>query len=191
MSSGWRGYRPRRAPGARWRLAALLCVQLLGVGLIVGYHYGEGGALDPNQGLRQLDFLSLHAHVPGLPTVPGRPTMVVASGIGGGCLAQLGTASRLRNHPGGLPARFGLVVLVPVGVAGGPTSVAALRRPGIEVRPDPGGHFAAELALPGAVGGCRPGYALLNSLGVVRYRSYDPQWSVHGGEQSILLAALR
>lgn len=194
--------RSRRTTPARRQLAGLLLVQLLGLGLIAGYALGEGGALDPDHGLRQLDLLSLHAVVPGLPTVPGRPTMVVAAGLGAGCLAKIATAGQLRGRPGGLPDRYGLVVLVPTGLpgagaglpggsaAGESAASGSAAGAGVVVRPDPQGRLAASLALPRALRGCHPGYALIDSAGVVRYRTYDPNWEHDGGEESILLAAL-
>lgn len=61
-----------------------------------------------------------------------------------------------------------------------------VHRPG-----EPGyARLADALALPEEAARCSPGYALLDSAGFVRYRTYDRDWRVHADEQQILLDAL-
>jgi len=54
-------------------------VQVLAVALVAGW-FGTGHASAPDDGLLQLDVLSLHEKVPGVGPVDDRPTMVVLAG---------------------------------------------------------------------------------------------------------------
>ena len=58
---------------------------------------------------------------------------------------------------------------------------------GFAVSTDPG--LARRVALPAATA-CEDGYVLLDAAGLVRYRSYDPDWPQHAEEQEILLEHL-
>lgn len=82
---------PRRDNG----LAALVCA--VGLVLLAGW-FATGHASAPDDGLLQIDVLSLHEAVPGVDTVNGLPTMVV---LAGQCDKQ---------HQPGLKARYGTVV---------------------------------------------------------------------------------
>ncbi len=54
----------------------MLAVQALAVALVAGW-FATGHASAPDDGLLQVDVLSLSERVPGLTAVDGRPTMVV------------------------------------------------------------------------------------------------------------------
>jgi len=62
--------------GARRDVAVVLAVQAVTTALVVGW-FATGHASAPDDGLLQLDVLSLSERVPGLTAVDGRPTMVV------------------------------------------------------------------------------------------------------------------
>ncbi|MHB8452276.1 MAG: thioredoxin domain-containing protein [Mycobacteriales bacterium] len=202
--------------GGRLRLAALIGVQILGLALIAGYALVEHLPLDPDHGLAQLDALTLHARVLGLDVPPGRATLVVAEGTGPTCAAKVAQAAARRGRSGGVPDIYGVVVLMSgagtggagaggaggagaggAGAggaggagAGGAGGAGAGGAGGVILEADPGGSLARALALPDAATSCTPGYAVVNGHGVVRYRTYDPNWQAHGGEESILLAAV-
>ncbi|MEO6204727.1 MAG: hypothetical protein ABIO67_05000 [Mycobacteriales bacterium] len=69
----------------------------LGIALLVGW-LGTGHASAPDDGLLQIDMLTLHERVDGVETVDGLPTMVV---IAGRC--------EVHRQPG-LKARYGTVL---------------------------------------------------------------------------------
>ncbi len=132
-------------------MLAVLALQAVGLALAVGW-FATGHESAPDDGLLQLDVLSLSERVAGLEPVGGRPTMVVLT-----C-------------PGALPAPRALDEAYGLRVS---TDLALARR----------------VALPEAVR-CRAGYVLLDAVGLVRYRSYDPGWADHAEEQEILLEHL-
>lgn len=170
----------------RVRLVGLLGAQVVVLGGIAAYLL-FGGAAKPDSGLRQLDLLYLDQRVAGVAGVAGHPTMIVVTGNpgGGACYDQVLAAARMRGLPEGLDPAYPLVVLVAADRV--PPALADL--PGLLVRPDPGGAIAERLAL--AAPGCRPGYALVDPAGLVRYRTFDPDWAAHSQEQEILLGDLR
>jgi hypothetical protein len=57
-------------------VAVVLAVQAVATALVVGW-FATGHASAPDDGLLQLDVLSLSERVPGVTAVDGRPTMVV------------------------------------------------------------------------------------------------------------------
>lgn len=65
---------PREA--RRRDLAVVAAVQVMSVALVAGW-FLAGHSSAPDDGLQQLDLLSLDETVPGLTAVDGRPTMVV------------------------------------------------------------------------------------------------------------------
>lgn len=75
-------------------------MQVAAVALVAGW-FGTGHASAPDDGLLQVDVLSLHERVPGVDPVGGRPTMIV---LAGRCMSRP-TAE--------LPASYGLVVHLP------------------------------------------------------------------------------
>ncbi len=79
----------------RREVAVVLAVQALAVALVAGW-FATGHASAPDDGLLQVDVLSLSERVPGLTAVDGRPTMVVV---------QCGPAPERR-----LDEAYGLVV---------------------------------------------------------------------------------
>lgn len=177
---------------ARRLVIAMVLGQLIAVAAVV--LYATGAPLDPGGGLRQLDAMTLHQRVPGVRPVAGRPTLVVAVGVPGrgSCERQAREVLAGHGRPGGVGSAFGLRLLVPGQRV--PTALAAAAGRGrgpARVQADPGGRLAAALALPEAGRGCHPGYALLDSAGQVRYRTTDPDYAAHAGEQDILLGALR
>ena len=135
--------------------------QGLAVALVVGW-FATGHVSAPDDGLRQVDVLSLHEKVAGVAAVGGRRTVVVAPST---CPAQVRAELALAGRPGGLPAEYGLVVLAD------PAVVRAL-------------------ALGRSLTQCLPGYALVDSAGFVRYRTYDPGLADHVDEQRVLLENL-
>lgn len=62
--------------GVRREVAVVLAVQAAATALVVGW-FATGHASAPDDGLLQLDVLSLSERVPGVTAVDGRPTMVV------------------------------------------------------------------------------------------------------------------
>ena len=66
----------RRVTAPRRGVAAVLGVQVLAVALVVGW-FATGHASAPDNGLLQLDVLSLNEPVDGLTAQGSRPTMVV------------------------------------------------------------------------------------------------------------------
>ncbi len=163
---------------ARRSLAALAGTQLAVVATVAAY--AAQGPLRTDGGLRQLDVLSLDEPVRGI-RATGRPQLVVAAGDQAvpACRSGVAEALRRRGGPGGVASAYDLVLLIP-GVRAGAGTTA-----------DPGGSLAIALALPDAARGCRPGYAVVDPRGHVRYRTYDAQWAVHANESDVLLAALR
>jgi len=177
------------APGVRagrLRLSGWLLAQAGLLGAVAVYVIGYAGPLVPDAGLRQLDLLSLHERVEGVDAVGDRATLVVAAGpqSAPSCAAQVALASTRRATSAGVDPRYPLVVLVP-------DAASPAAKPGLDVRPDPGGVLARRLVLTRAATGCYPGYAVVDPAGFVRYRSYDPAWGGHGQEQTILLGAVR
>ena len=136
-------------------------VQAVVTALVVGW-FATGHASAPDHGLRQLDVLTLHERVPGILAVGGRPTVVVAPST---CPRQARAEVARVGRPGGLPRRYGLVVLAE------PALVRAV-------------------ALGRSLTRCLPGYVLVDQAGYIRYRTYDPGLSDHVDEQLVLLAAL-
>ena len=87
-------------PEARVRprgLPLVLALQALSAALVVGW-LATGHASAPDDGLLQLDVLSLRERVPGVEPVDGRPTMIVA------------TCPRAPTAPRLLSREYGLVV---------------------------------------------------------------------------------
>jgi len=78
----------------------VLGVQLAAVALTAGW-FAAGNAGAPDDGLQQIDMLTLHERVPGVDAVDGRPTMVVVTGQG--CPAR-------EPEPRRLDERYGLVI---------------------------------------------------------------------------------
>lgn len=171
-----------RRPGRA--AAGVLAAQLTVAVLLAGYLLGLDEPLTPDAGLRQLDLISLNEQVPGVAGVSGRATLVAVPGdlTDPQCESELRRALSRRGKPTGLDLVFGLVVLARDIGQVGPAP------PTVQVRADPEGELARSLALTPAQDGCRPGYALLDPVGRVRYRSYDPDWGSHAQEQEILLA---
>lgn len=166
-------------PVARRALIGLLAAQLAAVVAVIGY--AAQGPLHPDGGLRQLDLQSLDEAVDGIPAT-GRPQLVVAAGPQQDPTCRAGVEEALRRRAageGGLDAAFDLTLLVPSDVAAPGTTA------------DPDGRLARALALPDAATTCRPGYAVVDPGGRVRYRTYDPGWARHSSEQGILLGAVR
>lgn len=140
---------------------AVALAQVVVVALVVGW-FTTGHASAPDDGLLQLDVLSLHERVPGLDAQDGKPTMLVVTGPPTPhCLGEVQWA---QDHP--LSPAYSRVLVS-----------------------DPA--EAERLALPAAARRCQPGYVLLDASGMVRYRSYDPGWAQHLQEQEILLESLR
>ena len=125
--------------------------------------FATGHSSAPDGGLQQLDVLSLHERLPGLTVT--QPTMIISAGS---CPAQAKTAVARHGRSEGLPLRYGLRLLDPVGDA-------ALVR---------------ALALGRSLAHCQPGYALVDAAGFVRYRTYDAQLADHADEQRVLLGAI-
>ncbi len=75
----------------------VLAVQAVSTALVVGW-FATGHASAPDDGLLQLDVLSLSERVAGVEAVGGRPTMLVL------------TCDRLRVRPRQLSPAYGLVV---------------------------------------------------------------------------------
>lgn len=136
-------------------------VQALTVALVVGW-FATGHASAPDHGLRQLDVLTLHEKVAGIGLVDGRRTVVIAPST---CPVQAHDEVARVGRPHGLPSEYGLVVLQ-----------------------DPA--LVRALALGRSLTSCLPGYALVDSQGFVRYRSYDPGLADHVDEQLVLLENL-
>jgi len=176
-----------RVPAAtrRTALAGVLAAQL-GVLAAVGAYLGTGGSWAPDGGLQQIDVLTLRERVPGVSALGGTPTLVVGAGDQRDerCRHQLELALDRRGGPIGLGPAYGLVVLLP---PDSPSPAgAARRRPDTVVRVDVDG-LLPRLALP--ADGCRPGYVVVAPDDTVRYRTLDPGWGEHAGEQSVLLDA--
>ena len=176
---------PRRPVSLRLRdrpaaTAVLLAVQLVAVVAVIVW--ASGRPLTPDGGLQQFDALSLRESVPGLTAVSGRPTLYVATGD----LADPACAEELRDF---LDRRtdptYPAVLLVPAGPV--PSSLPA----DTEVRTENAVALVRAVALPGAAQGCRPGYALVDGAGDVRYRTYDPGYGAHATEPSVLLDTLQ
>ena len=182
-------HQPPATDGARRALAGVLGLQLGAVLLVAGYAVVLEQPLAPDDGLRQLDALTLREPVPGVAPLAGATTLVVATGPldEPACAAQASLALRSRAGGTGLASEFGLLLLAPRGRV--PTAEAAPAGAGTAVRADPGGALARALALPGAATDCRPGYAVVDAAGDVRYRTYDPDWAHHRQEQEVLLRA--
>lgn len=89
-----------RAQQAQRRLRrdvrVVLAVQAVAVGLVAGW-FATGHASAPDDGLLQLDILSLSERVPGVEAVAGRPTMIVLT-----CPARLPPPRRTLDEPYGL-----------------------------------------------------------------------------------------
>ena len=143
------------------RVRLVLGVQAVVTALVLGW-FATGHASAPDDGLRQLDLLLLRERVPGVAAVGGRPTVVLAPST---CPGQARREVAQAGRPGGLPRRYGLVML------SDPAVVRAL-------------------ALGRSLSGCLPGYVLVDGQGYVRYRTYDPGLSDHVDEQLVLLEAL-
>lgn len=156
---------PAALPRMIGRLPSDVLLVLLGhvvaVALVAGW-FATGHASAPDDGLLQLDVLSLHERVPGVRAVDRRPTMVVLPGTPRPrCIGEVQFA---QDHP--LAPGYRRVVVS-----------------------DPA--YADRLALPAAVRRCQAGYVLLDAAGFVRYRTYDPGWAHHVQEQETLLGSLR
>lgn len=136
-------------------------VQALTVALVVGW-FATGHASAPDHGLRQLDVLTLHEKVAGVLPVDGKRTVVIAPST---CGAQAQREVAEAGRPTGLPSEYGLTVLQ-----------------------DPA--LVQALALGRSLTSCLPGYALVDSRGYVRYRTYDPGLADHVDEQRVLLENL-
>lgn len=167
---------PARERGRRRPLAALLAAQALAVGAVLAW--GLTNPLAPDDGLQQLDALTLVDRVEGVDALGGRPTIYLAPGDldDPECAAELGEFLERRTDPG-----YPAVLLLTAGPVP-ETRTTVVRDAARLVR---------ALALEDAVTGCRPGYALVNGDGVVRYRTYDPGYGSHGQEQRVLLDSLR
>ena len=74
----------------------MLAVQVLSVVLVAGW-FATGHASAPDDGLLQLDILSLSERVPGIDAVNGQPTMIVLT-----CPALLPAPPRRLDEPYGL-----------------------------------------------------------------------------------------
>lgn len=174
------------AGSGRGRATLTMAVVQLVV-LIAVLLYAARLPLDPDRGLQQLDALTLRERVPGVDAIAGRPTLYVATGplSAPHCRLMLRHLLAHRGHADGLSGEYGVVLLLPV-PAGGPALAAA---PGVVVRPDPDGATAGALALSRAARACQPGYAIVDRAGMVRYRTYDPDYALHPQEQAILLDA--
>ena len=144
------------------RRAALVLATQGTVTVLVAGWFATGHSAAPDSGLRQLDALTLHEQVPGIASLQGLPTMLLAAST---CPGQARLVLRDHGRPGGIPRRFA------VGVLTDPAAVQAL-------------HLGRSLT------GCRPGYALVDPTGLVRYRTYDPGLGTHSDEQRVLLERL-
>ena len=140
--------------------ALVVGLQLVAAALTVGW-FATGGALAPDGGLQQVDVLTLREQVYGVTADGGRPTLLVTSGT---CPQQAQMALARYGRPDGLPTTYGLLVLTD--------------------------QQTRDLALGEALTRCRPGYALVDGDGYVRYRTYDPGFGSHADEQRVLLGAL-
>jgi hypothetical protein len=184
----------RRRPVPGRRTAGLVVSQLAAAVLVVVV--GAQAAERPDGGLQQLDLLMLDERVPGL-VGTGRPALVLAPGDldDVDCRDELRQALALRERPGGLERRYDLVVVLAgddVAAAAGlglSLTTTGTNPPAI-VRPDPEARLTRSLALEEAAEGCEPGYVVMSASGRVRYRTYDPEYATHGGEQSVLLQAV-
>ena len=176
---------PRRPTSLRLRdrpaaTATLIVVQLIAVAAVLGWLSGR--PLTPDSGLQQFDALTLREPVAGLTAVDARPTLYVATGD----LAVPACAAEVRDFLGRrTDPTFPAVLLVPAGPV--PTGLPS----GTEVRTANVTALLHALALPDAAQGCRPGYALVDAAGHVRYRTYDPGYGGHAAEQSVLLDTLQ
>lgn len=87
----------RRVQAPRRGVLLVVAGQLVGTGLVIGW-FATGNASAPDDGLLQLDVLSLSERVPGLSPVAGKATMVVL------------TCPGARPVPRALDPAYGLVV---------------------------------------------------------------------------------
>jgi len=189
MGSAITGRLPAPRRQQRRTLLSLLAVQAIVVAAVLAYAIQL--PLQPDHGLQQLDALTLHDRVPGVTAVDRRPTLYIATGplAAPHCRAMAGRLVSHRGKADGLSGDFAVVLLVP----GARTSTAPAETAQddryTQIREDPGGRTAAALALPDAARHCRPGYAVVDLTGVIRYRTYDPDYGRHSQEQAILLQA--
>lgn len=168
----------------RRSLAGVIAYQAVVLAAVITY-LASGGPLAPDNGLQQLDMITLDEPVAGVGAQGDRATLVLVPGPldEPRCAALLRDLIAARGTGDGLSQEYGLVV-------------AAARRPDgplgdAAFLPDPDGAIARSLALPDAATRCRPGYALVDPTGNVRYRTYDPAYPEHPLEQMVLLADLQ
>ena len=135
--------------------------QLAAAALLLGW-VAVGGSYAPDQGLQQVDVLSLHEKVPGIEPADGKPTLLAS---GGQCQQQGQMAHARYGRPDGLPTTYGLTTL--------------------------DAEQTRAVGLGRALTSCAPGYALIDARGYVRYRTYDPGFGGHADEQRVLLGAIR
>lgn len=83
-------------PDAHRDIRIVLAVQALAVALVAGW-FATGHASAPDDGLLQLDLLSLSERVPGVVAIDGRPTMLVLT-----CPALLPVPERRLDEAYGL-----------------------------------------------------------------------------------------
>ena len=69
---------PARRREARRDVTLVIAVQVVAAALVVGW-FATGHASAPDDGLQQLDVLSLDEAVPGVTAVDGRPTLVAVT----------------------------------------------------------------------------------------------------------------
>ncbi len=154
------------------------------LGILCVLVYALNNPLVPGQGLDQLDAFTLHEKVEGLAAPNHMPTLILAPGNlkDPACQARLKTYIAQFGAKGGLNDAYNLVVLINNGYQL-PLNQAS-------VIMDTQGRLASRLALPSATTMCKPGYAVMDGQGYVRYRTYDQNSQRHTQEQNILLESL-
>ena len=171
----WRGV------DVKHQLKGLIIFQLIAVASVLAY--AMHNPLVPDHGLQQIDALSLNEQVSGLRAVDKLPTFVLFPGdqTTATCRDHLNKFLAVYGINGGLQPQYRLIVI---------TNTRPPNLGQIKAQTDPSGSLAHQLALPESTTHCAPGYAILDGESHLRYRTYDPEYQVHAGEQNILLSAV-
>ena len=153
-----------RGAQRRTQLVGVILFQTVAVLAVIGY--AATNPLTPDHGLQQIDALTINDTVPIISATVTKPTLILfTSDSDTKCAAQLAHYRSVYRAGRGLHQRY-------------------------DIRVSQDETLASEVALPEALRGCNPGYALFDAHGHIRYRTYDPQYDRHSDEQNILMENL-